>query len=51
MIDFGKYIIEKSKEYSEDLQFQLAFRHGAEEAMKWANEFLSERLKSKSPLN
>lgn len=27
--------MEKSREYSDDIQYQLAYRQGAEEAMEW----------------
>ena len=45
MKDFGKYIMEKSREYSDDVQYQLAYRQGAEEAMKWINERTDSSIK------
>ncbi|SFG54961.1 hypothetical protein [Prevotella sp. KH2C16] len=45
MKDFGKYIIEKSREYSGDVAIQLAYRQGAEEAMNWVNERMADFIR------
>lgn len=47
MKDFGDYIVEKSKEYAEEVEYQLAYRQGAEEALNWVSANIEELLKAK----